>query len=75
MDSRLSQPKHLRRRVLGRSYMQQRDELIKGAYSTKSSFKGAFINKTSWLPDKTSKLEGKRGYMIAKSEAKSKERK
>ena len=31
--------------------------------------RGAFNNQTSWLPDKTSKLEGRRDYMIAKSNA------
>lgn len=63
LDNRLAQPKHQRKRVVGRNYLQLRDEKIRGMLDNK----GAFNNKTSWLPDKTSKLEGKRDYMIPKS--------
>lgn len=37
---------------------------MKGVYSGQ----GAFNNQTSWLPDKTSKSDGKRAYMVAKSQ-------
>ena len=63
LDSRLSQPKHQRRRVIG-NLLQQRQARMKGVYSGQ----GAFNNQTSWLPDKTSKSDvGKRAFMVAKS--------
>ena len=61
LDSRLSQPKHQRRRVIG-NLLEKREEYFK-----KFNNQGAFNNRSSWLPTKTTKGEGKRGYMTAKS--------